>query len=425
MRDFVIGIDLGTSGVRAVAVDRHATILATGHAPLPPTRATGRRREQNPADWWDALSLALRQVDKQVRIRDAGAVCVDGTSGTVLPVDDRNRPLALARMYDDADTGAQADVIAGLAPRESAAHGASSPAARGREWIGLPGLRCVVHQADWIVRELSGHEETDENNALKTGYDPVARRWPDWLEAYGIPVGKLPCVVPVGTTLGPVRTDGKQDFFGPETLVVAGTTDGCATFLASGADQPGEAATALGSTLVLKMLSDRPVFAPEYGIYSHRLGDQWLAGGASNCGGRTLLSHFTTEQLTALESQLHPDEPTGLDYYPLPAPGERFPIADPKLAPRLTPRPAEDSRFLQGMLEGLSEVERLGYARLRELGGPALRSVRHAGGGARSAAWMRLRARALGVPLAPAWSEEAAAGSARLAWQAFGWKLAV
>ena len=140
---------------------------------------------------------------------------------------------------------------------------------------------------------------------------------------------------------------------------------------------------------------------------------------------KALLAHFTAEQLRELDPQLRPDEPTGLDYYPLPVPGERFPIADPHLAPRLTPRPTADSRFLQGLLEGLSAVEKLGYERLFELGGPRLLSVRHAGGGARSQAWMRLRARALGVPLVPAWSEEAAAGTARLAWQGLNWKLPV
>lgn len=427
MEDFVIGIDLGTSGVRAIAVDVRANLLGTGHAPLPATRITGRRREQNPADWWDALTRAMRQLNEQVPVSRARAIAIDGTSGTILPINSDHQPLAPARMYDDADTDGQAELIAGLAPRESAAHGASSPVARARDWIGLPGLSAVVHQADWIVRHISGHAQTDENNALKTGYDPVARKWPAWIEAYGIPLNLLPKVVPVGTPLGSVgRTPGAAELgLDPRCLVVAGTTDGCATFLASGAAQSGEASTALGSTLVLKMLSDRPVFAPEYGIYSHRIGDQWLAGGASNCGGRTLLAHFTAEELRELDPQLHPDQPTGLDYYPLPAPGERFPIADSRLEPRLTPRPPENTRFLQGMLEGLCAVEKLGYDRLSELGAPRLRSVRHAGGGARSESWMRLRARALGVPLAAAWSEEAAAGAARLAWQGLNWKLEV
>ena len=184
-------------------------------------------------------------------------------------------------------------------------------------------------------------------------------------------------------------------------------------------------AAALGSTLVLKLLSDRPIFAPELGIYSHRIGDTWLAGGASNCGGKALLQHFSEEQLAALESALDPTKPTGTDYYPLPSVGERFPVSDPHLAPRLTPRPADDAQFLQGIYEAFARVEQTGYAKLAELGGPALRNVRHAGGGAKSAAWMTLRAQALCVPQLPAWSEEAAAGAARLAWRSLGHEVAL
>ena len=101
------------------------------------------------------------------------------------------------------------------------------------------------------------------------------------------------------------------------------------------------------------------------------------------------------------------------DYYPLPGPGERFPFADPYLPPRETPRPADDARFLQGLLEGIARIEALGYQRLAGLGGPALVSIRTVGGGARNAAWTAIRRRALGVELLPAKSEEAAVGAAK------------
>ena len=425
MHGFVIGLDLGTSGVRAVAVDAAGLILGLGSAKLPATKATGARREQSPEDWWNGCRAALDELGQKLDLAGARAIAVDATSGTLLPVDHHNRPLAPARMYDDADTGDLAAKIKTLAPRESAAHGATSPAARALGWAKQPRLHCVVHQADWINGCLGATSwQTDENNALKTGYDPVSRSWPDWLRGFGLSPGILPEVVPVGTPIGHVSAQAALALGLPEGITIAaGTTDGCATFLASGATEPGEASTALGSTLVLKLLSDRPIFAPELGIYSHRLGDAWLAGGASNCGGKTLLQFFTAERLAALEASLDPSRPTGTDYYPLPSVGERFPVSDPDLAPRLTPRPAEDAQFLLGLYEALARVEQTGYAKLRELGCPPLRSVRHAGGGARSATWMTLRAQALGVPQQAAWSEEAAAGAARLAWRALGHEL--
>jgi sugar (pentulose or hexulose) kinase len=422
MHGFVIGLDLGTSGVRAVAVDASGKILGLGEAKLPATKATGARREQSPEDWWTGCRTALNELSQQVDLAGARAIAVDATSGTILPVDHHNRPLAVARMYDDADTGELAAQIKTLAPRESAAHGATSPAARALEWAKLPRLHCILHQADWINGCLGATNwQTDENNALKTGYDPVAREWPDWLRGFGLSPGILPEVVPVGTSIGKVSSQAAIALGIPAGITIAaGTTDGCATFLASGATEPGEASTALGSTIVLKLLSDQPIFAPELGIYSHRIGDTWLAGGASNCGGKTLLQFFTAEQLAGLEAALDLTKPTGTDYYPLPSVGERFPVSDPNLEPRLTPRPTDDAQFLQGIYEAFARIEQTGYAKLATLGGPKLRNVRHAGGGSRSIAWMTLRAQALGVPQHTAWSEEAAAGAARLAWRSLG-----
>ncbi len=63
------------------------------------------------------------------------------------------------------------------------------------------------------------------------------------------------------------------------------------------------------------------------------------AGGASNTGGAVLKEFFTSDQLKELSAQIDPDQPSGLDYYPLTKPGERFPVNDPHLEPRLTPRP--------------------------------------------------------------------------------------
>jgi hypothetical protein len=178
--------------------------------------------------------------------------------------------------------------------------------------------------------------------------------------------------------------------------------------------------TSLGSTLTVKLLSDKPVFAPRFGIYSHRLAGRWLPGGASNTGGAALARHFDPAAIARLSAGIDARQDSGLDFYPLPKPGERFPIADPALAPRETPRPADDALFLHGLLEGIARVEALGYARLAELGAPKLLRVRSVGGGAGNAAWTALRARILGVPLCPARSEEAAVGTASLALRALG-----
>ena len=410
----VIGIDIGTSGARAVAMRPDFSVAARSAVPL--DRFGQNLRD--PALWWAAVGATLTELLSNIDRATVRAIAVDGTSGTLLPVDATGRPLAEPLMYNDkVDDDAILATIAREAPEASAAHGATSGLAKALRFQHLPGIAAVLHQADWIAGNLSGRfDVSDENNALKTGYDVEARRWPDWIAATGLRMDLLPRVVEPGDVTGTLTT-AAADLFGlpRDVIVVAGTTDGCASFLATGAASIGDGVTALGSSLTIKILSDRPISAPRYGIYSHRLGSAWLAGGASNSGGKVLARHFPLARIIELSATIDPTTETGLDYYPLGTAGERFPIADPALPPRLLPRPADDADYLKAMLEGIAAIEALGYHRLAELGAPALTSVRSVGGGAANPAWTAIRQRKLGVDFLSALSDEAAAGTARLA----------
>ncbi|CDX26606.1 conserved hypothetical protein [Mesorhizobium sp. ORS 3324] len=414
MEPLAIGIDTGTSGSRAIAMRPDFSIAARAAVPLDRFGANGR----DPAIWWAAVEATLKALLSGIDRAAVRAIAVDGTSGTVLPVDGAGRPLAEPLMYNDkVPDDAILAAIADTAPEASAAHGATSGLAKALWFQRLPGIHAMLHQADWIAGQFSGRFDiSDENNSLKTGYDAEARRWPDWIAETGMRMELLPSVARPGSVTGTLTAAAAGLFDLPrDVAIVAGTSDGCASFLATGATAAGDGVTALGSSLTIKILSDRPIFAPHYGIYSHRLRDAWLAGGASNTGGKVLARHFSLERIVELSATIDPTTDTGLDYYPLDVPGERFPIADPLLQPRLLPRPHSDADYLKAMLEGIAAIEALGYQRLAELGAPKLTSVRSVGGGAANAAWTAIRQRRLGVEFLPALSHEAAAGTGRLA----------
>lgn len=415
-----LGIDIGTSGARGVAIDAGGSVVGMAQVAMPPPDRVDGTVSQAPEVWWSAVMTMLDRLSGAVDFSTVAALAVDGTSGTLLLTDASGAPSHSALMYNDASAAREARRIAEVAPADSGAIGATSALAKLLKLSGAPGMaeaRHALHQADWIAGRLTGSFGwSDENNALKLGYDPVARSWPAWLGMLGARLELLPRVVEPGRPLGPLAPGVARRFgFSADAIVAAGTTDGVAAFLATGASEPGEAVTSLGSTLVLKILSEAPLFDPASGVYSHRLGDRWLPGGASNTGGAALARFFNAAEIERLTPLLDPSTPTGLDYYPLPAPGERFPINDPALAPRVEPRPADDARFLQGLLEAIARIEADGYAKLRALGGPPLKSVRAVGGGAANAAWSEIRARLLGVPLLAPVSEHAAYGTARLA----------
>lgn len=414
-----IGLDLGTSGCRGSAIDDAGREQAAARSELPPSTRRGRSVEQQPELWWTAVFTTLRELLSQLPPEAVQAIAVDGTSGSVLLSDAQGRPLGPALMYDDARATAQAERIAAAAPRTSAAHGAGGGLAK-LLWLlehHGAGAAHALHQADWVVGRLTGRFGlSDPNNCLKSGYDPMTGVWPDWLETLGVSRALLPRVRAPGTPLATLAAPLARELgLRPETQVVAGTTDSTAAFLATGAKRVGEAVTSLGSTLVTKVICQQPIFVPEYGIYSQPLGEHWLAGGGSNTGGAVLRHFFSDAQMAAMTPQLDPEHPTGLDYYPLLSPGERFPVSDPHLAPRLAPRPDDPLRFFQGLLEGMARIEAEAYRRLAELGAPYPESVRSVGGGARNPAWSRIRARLLNTPLLEAVHSEAAYGAALLA----------
>jgi sugar (pentulose or hexulose) kinase len=414
-----LGIDIGTSGCRACLIDRAGQVLAEVTAALPPPRPVDGGFEQDPGIWWTTLAGVLDRLAAQRRLDGVAAIAVDGTSATLLVCDAAGEPLGPALMYHDARAIDEAREIAGLAPPESAAHGPSSSLAK-LLWLHAAGrtrgARHALHQADWLAGRLSGRFGiSDENNALKLGYDAVNRRWPDWLDRPDVPRALLPGVVPAGRPIGALAAEWRRRWgFGAATLVISGTTDSTAGFIATGAG-PGEAVTSLGSTLVLKVCAGRPVYALRHGVYSHRLADRWLVGGASNSGAAVLRRYFTDADLERLTARVQPGKPSGLDYYPLTAPGERFPEYNPRLPPRLEPRPADDAVFFQGMLEGMAAIERRGYRLLEQLGAPYPRRVHSVGGGAANAAWREIRERLLGIPVVVAEHQGAAYGAALLA----------
>lgn len=415
-----LGLDLGTSGVRSSVVDEMGQEVSSARIRF---SASGGP-VADAKIWWETASACL---DAQMRaLREKGlapaaieSMAIDGTSGSMVLVDEQIQPVTPAMMYHSAGFDAEAAVIARFAEPGSITRGSNSALAR---LLHLQHLdtdrrgRFLCHQADFIQATLSGVPGfSDDNNSLKTGFDPEAGRWPDWLPEAGVNVSLLPKVVRVGTALATASASHQARFgFSSSMIIRAGTTDSIAAFLASGANEIGDAVTSLGTTLVIKLLSRHRIDDQKRGLYSHRIGDRWLVGGASNSGGGVLLDFFNVVELESLSARIDTHHETGLDFYPLSRPGERFPVNDPGLMPRLAPRPADDALFLQAMLEGIARIEASAYHALADLGAPSPARIYTAGGGSRNPAWTAIRRKIVGPQIVEALSSDAAYGAALL-----------
>jgi len=413
------GIDFGTSGARLAVIDGQSDLIAETSQRFGPMD-----------DWATTWELTLKALILQVPVvyrRQIGAIAINGTSSTVLLCGQQGKPLTAPLLYNDARGAGKLAALQEFfaQARYQAARGkatvlnATSSLVKLLWWqdqLYFSKAHYLMHQADWLGFLLHGQLGiSDYHNSLKLGYDPVNLSYPDWMEALGL-LPLLPRVVTPGTAIGPIQPEIARELGLPVNCQIhAGTTDSIAAFLASGATAPGEAVTSLGSTLVLKLLSRVPVENSQYGIYSHRLGDLWLVGGASNTGGAVLKQFFTAAELAELSDRIDPEQASPLNYYPLLQPGERFPLADPTLQPQLEPRPAEAIEFLHGLLESMARIEARGYELLQQFGANPLVKVYTAGGGAKNPTWTALRARYLQVPVQPSTWTEAAYGTALLA----------
>ena len=416
-----LGIDLGTSGCRGIAIDENGQILAQSHTALPAPIHQQQSIEQAPELWWQAVEQVFADILIQLADRPLVSIAVDGTSGTLLLSDENGQPLTMGLMYNDARATTESAQITAIAPNDTAASGPSSALAK-LLWLQQHGPQqasFALHQADWVANRLCGKFGlSDTNNCMKLGYDAQRNSWPDWLDELGVERRLLPKVLAPGTVMGQLSPQlAKHYGLLHRVNIIAGTTDSTAAIYASGASRPGDAITSLGSTLVTKVIAEAPIFNAEHGVYSQPFGPYWLVGGASNSGGNVLLKYFSRQQLQQMTPQLQAEQSTGLDYYPLSVPGERFPLNEPNYPPRLIPRPESDIVYFQAMLEGIAEIEKQAYELLHRLGAPYPKRIISLGGGAKNSAWTTIRRNKLSLEVVTATQTEAAYGAALLARQ--------
>ena len=427
MSELVAGVDIATATVRVQVHDPAGALVAAASRPLPePVRPGDGRSEQDARAWWPAVRDCLAECTSALgehRNRIA-ALAVSATSGTVVAVDSSGEPLGPALMYDDRRAEREARTAAEAGAVRWARSGITPSASSGLARIGwlaghLPsGTARICHTADLIGWKLTGAPvAVDSSHALKSGYDPVAQEWADEaLDALGVPHRLLPEVVRPAAEIGAVGEQAAADTGLPVGCVVrAGMTDGCAGQLAAGAVSDGEFVTVIGTTLVLKGVSRELVHDPTGAVYSHRHPDgMWLPGGAANVGG-SALSDVDPAELSELDSAALRRGPATAVDYPLRGKGERFPFTAAGATGFRIGRPVDRIDEHRGRLEGIAFCERLALQRLADLGAPQAGPIRTAGGGARSAAWCRIRASVLQRPVLRIPQAATALGAALLA----------
>ncbi len=385
----VLGIDLGTSGVRIAIINIQKKILFTSSK----TYSRGLNLSE---DWVNSLRVLIKEIPKDLKEKLVSC-SVAGTSGTLLACKKNGDPIGEALPYF-LSFKEYKNKIEKLFTKESLGSSISGSVARALRLLELYGDQILLrHQADWISGWLINNwEYGEEGNNIRMGWEISKNSWPEnfknlhWLNC-------LPKVIPSGQIMGNICFKKANELSLPKSLqIIAGTTDSNAGVLATFPNK-NDGITILGSTIVIKKFVNKPCMGR--GISNHKLLGNWLSGGASNTGSAILLDFFNLEYIEELSKQINPNKTTGLNLLPFSSKGERFPIDDPNLKPKLEPRPVSDSLYLHALFEGLAKIEAKGWQKLNELGVDLPQQIITIGGGAKNIAWKKIREREIGIPI--------------------------
>jgi len=427
MDKYFLGLDIGTQGARIVLVDQKGYLIASDARKFQLTDTF--REEQSPLTWWkeaeDMLSSLLINLPDKINKRDIQAISVTSTSGTVIPLDVNHQPIHQAIMYSDPRSIEQGkrckDIAQKYVKNGYTGFNASSGISKILWYIEtfpekIAEIALWIHASDYLIGKLCGnYHTTDYTNVLKSAYDLEKLEWPDYItRELGIQVKWLQNVVPSGTVVGRLLSEHSESWGIPEIEVVVGMTDGCATQMASGAVKPGDWNTTIGTTLVIKGVTETNVLDPLGRVYSHKHPEgYWMPGGASNTGADWISINFP-ESLEKLNYAAESLIPTGELAWPLVQEGERYPIMTPQ-ARGFAPNDISNEKLFAANLEGVAFIERLAYEIIEELSGEKIRRVFSAGGGSRSDVWLKIRAAVLKVPIYKCKEANGAFGAAIMA----------
>jgi len=433
-KTLVAGIDCGTQGIRCLICDLEGNILADGQESILLSNKNGDRFEQDPREWWEKTQICLHKTLKH--LTDIGyspyhiqCLSLDSTSGTIIPIGKENEALALAIMYNDSRAKDEAVFINQKAVEFTQKIGYQfdpSFALCKVMWLKnhSPELydqtQVFLHACDYLQMKFTGGLYlSDISNSLKMGFDLLEMKWPDFIQnELDIDSQKLPIVIKTGQESGTIAPRVADQFHLSRTLkIIAGATDATAAFFASGANIIGDVSSTLGTTLVIRGISDKLIKDPKGRIYCHlHPSGYWLPGGASNTGGVCLQKFFPNEDLVNWDVKVEKiNLPTSLIIYPLTRKGERLPFASSQAEFFQNRKEQNRLELYAACLEGVGYVEKYSYQLLEELGLSPIQRVFTSGSGAKSIIWRKIRANILSKPIYLPETTESAMGACIIA----------
>ncbi len=441
----LIGIDIGTGGVKGILISPDGKVIAKAIATYPLYTPKPGWSEQWPGDWWTATISVLRELAKKAPDKIAGIGLTGQMHGAVF-LDEKKEIIRPAILWNDARTGRECQEIEELVGRENLRRITGNPALAGFQapkilWLrknepeNYQKIRHVLLPKDYVRLKLTGELATDASDAAGTLLLDLKRR--DWseeiLSTLEIPRKWLPKVYEGPEVTGHITPEVEKLTGVPAgTPVVAGGGDNAASAVGVGVVKEGTGLLSLGTSGVIFVHCDEARPDPEGAIHCfchavpgkyHLMGVVLSAGASLQWFRNTLASEerevaerlgVDSYELLTKEAERAPPGAEGLFFLPYLS-GERTPHMDPDARGAWIGLSLAHRRehLVRAILEGVAFALKDSWVRIQALGENP-EELRAVGGGMRSPLWQKILASVLNVPLRRLVVEEGAAYGAAL-----------
>ena len=447
MADVVIGLDLGTGGVRAIAVDLQGHVVAQTTKSYPLLTPQPGWTEQNPADWIEASLAALSDVSQQLHGASVIALGLSGQMHGMVPLDANGKVIRPAILWNDQRTGQAVAEIEANIPRHELIERTGNPAITGFQLPKLVWLRAEEPQAfaqvsqillpkDYIGFVLTGEQVTEPSDASGIGgLNLATRQWDvEILKTLNLSPDWFPQVVDSTAIAGLLKPEMAEQVGLPTGLpVIAGGGDNAAAAIGLGisAHNLNLGSLSIGTSGVIFAPCDRPIPDPEGRVHLfchvdggyHLLGVTLAAGGSLRWYRDTFAPQVSYNELMEL-AERSPAGSHGVLFLPHLA-GERSPYLDPDARGAWVNISLAHTQadLIRAVLEGVALSLRAALEVINTIprGKSAttlvpVQQLLATGGGVRSRVWLQILADVLETELiAPQAEEGAAYGAAILA----------
>jgi xylulokinase len=435
-----LGIDVSTTGAKALLIDEKGAVIATATTPLALSTPKPLWSEQDPQEWWAGTAKSIRGVLASARVQgsDVAAIGLTGQMHGLVLLDADRKVLRPAILWNDQRTARECDEIrTRMGGREAlvrvtgndALTGFTAPKilwVRNHEPAIYDKARLVLLPKDYVRLRLTGVAAMDKADGSGTLlFDLAARNWSsEVLDKLEIPAAWLPPTFEGPEVTGRITEEAAAETgLAVGTPVTAGGGDQAAGAVGAGAVMPGVVALTLGTSGVVFASTDKPLVEPQGRLHAfcHALPATWhFMGVTLSAAGSLQWYHDTlapSESFDALmaEAADAPAGSEGLLFLPYLS-GERTPYPDPLARGSFVGLTLRHKRahLTRAVLEGVAFSMRDCFGLLAHAGLGAVGEVRVAGGGAKSPLWRKICASVLGVDLVTVNSTEGGAFGAAL-----------